>query len=69
MTTAVNTKRAVIYARVSTREQEEDGSIETQLDYISHDAVVNEMYDLNEDRASWYLDEAESGSKKWVNFC
>jgi site-specific DNA recombinase len=57
--------RAVIYARVSTSQQEEAGTIETQLDFITHDSYVAEQFNLLEDR---YLDNGVSGYKKplWV---
>jgi site-specific DNA recombinase len=55
--------RAVIYARVSSKKQEECRTIQTQLDFITHDPVVGVRFDLlPPDR--WYLDDGVSGSKK-----
>lgn len=55
--------KPAIYARVSTTQQEEDGSIETQLDYIFHDAAVRAKYG-NPEGMPQYLDDGVSGRRK-----
>ena len=64
MTTTKTKPRAIIYGRNSTKMQEEAETIETQLDFITHDPVVALKFDLIGDRDKWYLDSAQSASKK-----
>jgi DNA invertase Pin-like site-specific DNA recombinase len=63
MATTAKRLRAVIYGRNSTRRQEEAGTIETQVDFITNDPLVGARFGLLP-RESWYLDTATSGSKK-----
>ncbi|MEE9201901.1 MAG: recombinase family protein [Dehalococcoidia bacterium] len=55
--------KAAIYARVSTRMQEEGGTIETQLDRISKDPLVPVKYGPYAEMEQ-YLDNGVSGRKK-----
>jgi DNA invertase Pin-like site-specific DNA recombinase len=55
--------KAVIYARVSTRIQEEAGSIETQLVRIAKDPIVAARFGAYEDMEQ-YLDNGVSGRRR-----
>ena len=55
--------KAVVYARVSTRKQEEGGTIETQLDRISKDPIIPVKYGSYPEMDQ-YLDNGVSGRKK-----